>query len=105
MKTKATLIILFIFSTQLFVGSNRPIEDSFTSSWVPVISLITLILTLFFYLAKDSLGSTFRANKKATLVALLVISLVAWPFKYFKEDPKPKEPIEAKGNHSFDYSI
>ena len=96
MKTKATLVIFFIFYTQLFAGSNRTIEDSFTSPGVPVISIITLSLTFFFYLVKDSLGSAFRANKKATLVALLMISLFAWPFKYFKEVRKPKEHIEAK---------
>jgi glucan phosphoethanolaminetransferase (alkaline phosphatase superfamily) len=69
----------------VFAEPKRTIIDSFTSSGVPVISVITLFLAVIFFFVKGHLGVTFRANKKSVLIALLMITLFAWPFKYFKQ--------------------
>ncbi len=64
------------------------------SSGIPLISIVTLILAVVFYFVKDRFGVTFRANKSSILIALLLLTLLAWPFKFFIKKEKKSTPVE-----------
>jgi len=97
MNIKISLVTTFLIAHKVsFSASNQSIVTSFNSPGIPVISIITLCLAIIFFFVKDYFGMTFRANKKSVLIALLMISLFAWPFKYFIKQHKEHNQTESQ---------
>ena len=95
---KKVLLISGLLALQsVFAASkDRTIIDSFTSSGIPVISIVTLFLAIVFFFVRGHFGISFRANKKSVLIALLMIALFAWPFKYFKKNTVDSNSLPIK---------
>ena len=76
---KIVSVITFIgFNCTLFASNE--IDQS--QAGIPVISILSLLLAVVFFVVRDKFGTSFRVNKTAVLVALLTITLLAWPFKF-----------------------